>query len=367
LKRFVFITGARSEYGIARPLLSALNADPEIELGVIVHGMHLSREYGYTVSEIRKDDFTILCEVDTLSGSIDKPAELSRTILEISSSIRAHNPDAVLIIGDRLEAVGSALAASLNGVPIVHSGGGHLTSGSLDDRYRYMVSTLASLHLTTSRNATMRVKALPIVNPKDVHFVGSVAIDAIKKFLQNPYHISDVIPELASQCYALATFHPATFADEDIPGLLIKTVETVLSLGKSILITAPNNDIGCEDIKMAIESVLSLEGVYYRESLGVPSYYAAMYSCDVVIGNSSSALMEAPYFEKPVIDVGSRQNGRDKDLSVKTISANKGVLEQAIKEFHKNTRYKPKCNELYGNGNSVIGAFNAIKQFLKKI
>lgn len=364
MKRLVFITGARSEYGISRPLLNAFQHDPEIDLRIMAHGMHLSKDHGYTISEVRKDDYQILCELDTISLSVDKSTELTETIARLHRAIEESKPDAVFIIGDRLEALGAAMAAHLCGVPIIHSGGGHLTAGSADNRYRYMVSILSALHLTTSRIATQRLKAMPVLDASKVFFVGSVAIDAILSFLERPYPISDVIPQLAERPYALITFHPVASTAENVPQILIAAVKTILERGIDVLITAPNNDPGYERVMEAIDSVSANPRVHYYPNLGVPDYYAAIFSCKFVVGNSSSAIMEVPYFRKSVIDVGSRQEGRDKDVGVTTIPATQPAVVQAISEGCNRNWPAVDCNNLYGDGRSVIKAHRVVRKFL---
>ena len=351
--KLAFLSGARSEYGLAKSLLRCIEEDSRFQLEIIVCGMHLVDKYGCTVNEILEDGFEISESVDTYSENCDaKSTEFSRTVEKMSSVLLLRMPDAVLIIGDRLEAYASALAAHFVGIPIIHSGGGHITSGAVDNIYRYNISNLASLHLTTSISAYERLRKCPVVDESLVHFVGSVAVDAIKKFRNDPVSISEYVPELQGVNYVLATLHPVTGLKEPINNILQSIVDVVSRRGDFVLITYPNNDEGAESIIEVIESNRGRDSVCVVESLGASGYYAALNDCRFVIGNSSSGLSEAPYFFKTSLNIGSRQTGRDKDIGVIDVPPRPEEVELAIETVYENREHPTNCNYLYGNGNS---------------
>lgn len=363
--KLAFLTGTRAEYGLAKAFLRALHADPRFELEIIPNGMHLLKKYGTTVNEIRADGFPISVMVETYSEEGGpKAVEFSRTVECMSRVIRGRRLDAVFLIGDRIEAYASALAAHFAGIPIIHSGGGHLTHGAVDNIYRYNISNLADLHFATSRNAYERLCSCPLVDNTSVHFVGSVAVDAIEAFKINPKPASDIKVGLEAGQYALMTFHPVTAVSEPIEEIMQAAIDTIISLGLAVLVTYPNNDVGSEAILGVIEANRARAGVFVVPSLGADRYYAAMHDCRFVVGNSSSGLSEAPYFHKPVLNVGVRQDGRDKDAGVLDVLATPDAVGEALVQgFEKNWEPVP-CNQLYGTGNSVGKGLEIILEFL---
>lgn len=359
----LFITGARSEYGLAGGLLGRLEADPDVDLAVLPHGMHMQEEFGSTIREIREDGFRIAEEVVTASTA-SKVGEFNQTVERIHGCLLRHRPDAVFLVGDRLEAYGAALAAHFARIPVIHSGGGHWTTGAVDNIYRFNISNLAALHLVTSVGAWERLRRSPLVLPERVHHVGSVAVDRIASFQANPRPASDFIATLAPGGFALMTFHPVTAGDEPIPELVRTAIDTILGHGHQLVGTYPNNDEGSGQIIETLEANRRRLGFHLIESLGYEGYMAALAECSFVVGNSSSGLMEAPYFHKPVLDVGSRQEGREKDVGVRSVASDPSTLKAAIVEGFRRGWPEASCNMLYGDGNSVERAHAVIRNFL---
>ncbi len=363
-----FLTGARSEYSLAKDFLFALESDEDFELAVVPNGMHLLESYGMTVNEIREDGFYIFEEVPTYAdGNLTKSEEISRTVRMMRNTLSRLSPDAVFIIGDRIEAYGSALAAHFADIPIIHSGGGHLTPGAVDNIYRYNISNLSNLHFATSKGAYKRLIECTLVDRKNVHFVGSVAVDQIKKFKENPKRVDQFVTGLEPNSFALMTFHPVTSSNEDITDMMEVSIEEILSYDIKVLLTYPNNDKGSGEIMSVIDRFRVREDVFVEPHLGAEGYYAALNGCIFVIGNSSSGIMEAPYFHKPVIDIGSRQEGRAKDDQILSISGTKKQVRSAIKKGLSGGWAEKKCSHLYGKGGSVMKVVKNIKNYLSGI
>ncbi|MCS4049226.1 UDP-N-acetylglucosamine 2-epimerase [Salinibacter ruber] len=359
-----FLTGARSEYSLAKDFLFALESDEDFELAVVPNGMHLLESYGMTVNEIREDGFYIFEEVPTYAdGNLTKSEELSRTVRMMRNTLSRLSPDAVFIIGDRIEAYGSALAAHFADIPIIHSGGGHLTPGAVDNIYRYNISNLSDLHFVTSRGAYERLIKCALVESKNVHFVGSVAVDQIKRFKEKPKEVDQFVPGLEENSFALMTFHPVTSADEDITDVMKASIEEILNYDTKVLLTYPNNDKGSGEIMSVIDCFRIKEDVFAEPHLGAEGYYAALDDCLFAIGNSSSGIMEAPYFHKPVIDIGSRQEGRAKDDPIVSIPSTPKQVRSAIKKGFSEGWPEKNCSHLYGKGNSVMKVIKNIKNY----
>ena len=361
--KLAFLTGSRSEYGLAKALLRGLQADSRFALEVIPNGLHLLNKFGLTINEIRSDGFYIRESVNTYSETGDpKYLEFSRTLERMSVALEKFPPDVVFVIGDRIESYASALAAHFIGIPVVHSGGGHITQGAVDNIYRYNISNIASLHFATSRMAYERLSSCPGVNISNAHFIGSVGVDAINYFKRSPIPISEFVPALRGANFVLMTFHPVTSAVEPISELMQHSIDIILENNNSVLITYPNNDEGCESIFNVIDRNRQRAGVHIVKSLGAKGYYSALSDCRFVIGNSSSGVSEAPYFEKAVLNIGSRQAGRDKDVGVTDVEPNLEEVRKAIEHGFKDGWPAVMCSNLYGNGHSVDLARDIIFQ-----
>lgn len=364
--KLVFITGARSDYGPVRSLLKALNGSSSYELDVLVHGMHLVESYGSTINEIIQDDLNIVEKIATLdSANNDKSSEFTRTVDRLCNLLKGKNYDAAFIVGDRLESYSAALACHFCKLPIIHSGGGHKTSGAVDDIYRFNITNLSELHLVTSKLAYERLLNVPLINNKNVYFVGAPTVDNIYEFLSYPTSLEEAAG-IRLESFGLITFHPVTSKSEPIVDLLECSVKSLLDQGYQALVTYPNNDTGSQEIIDKIDELNHLDGVYIYKHLGAQGYYAALRECDIVIGNSSSGLMEAPYFKKPILNVGNRQDGREIDPCVKTVAADRKSLKQAVIESLSNESIPSRCLELYGDGNSVSRIISILNKHFSK-
>ena len=357
-----FFTGARSEYGLLRKLINQLQSDPFFEISLLVGGMHLLEKFGHTYKEIEKDGFVIKAKIPFYSEDISPgQLEFSKAITGIAAVLEKEKFDALFIVGDRLEAYAAALAAHFTRTPLIHSGGGTLTEGAVDNIYRYNITNLANIHLATSKGNYRRLKSLPIIKPEDVFFTGSIAIDGIKAFLKQPVAIDQFVKSLKKDSFVLITFHPATATQEPLDEILAKAVELIVNMNCQVLITYPNNDTGYESILRQIESFKSKENIFIVENLGAKGYYAALNDCLFVLGNSSSGIVEAPYFHKQVINVGERQKGREKDASIMDVNANWPAVQQLIKKGFEESWPLIENNNIYGGGQSVPNIIKIIK------
>lgn len=362
-KKIAIFTGARSEYGILKNLIRRIEQDEDLSYSLYVTGIHLLNKFGNTYQEIEKDEIKIDYKIPIFQEDIAPGViEFANAIASFGKVLEEDQPDGVFIIGDRPEAYAMALAAHFKSVKIYHSGGGTVTKGAVDNIYRYNITNLSTYHIATSKANYERLIRLPVIEKKEVFFTGSFAIDAIQRFLFAPKEISEFLPQLDGKRYCLMTFHPVTFNKEDISGLMRLSIDTIISQGYDILLTYPNNDPGYELILEEIDRWENHPNIVIIENLGALRYYASLYSCSFVIGNSSSGIIEAPYFHKPVINIGTRQHGRECDKSVNNVSANPSLVKQVILKGFKEKWKKIKNNNIYGSGN----AMEQIIEILKK-
>lgn len=353
-KRIGFFTGARSEYGIMKNLIKEVKYSESFSYILYVSGMHLLDAFGNTIEEIKKDGFHIDGIIEAYNEDNEPGAnEFAKIISKFSTILEKDAPDVLFVIGDRPETYAAVLAAHFARVPVVHSGGGTITKGALDNIYRYNISNLATYHFATSLGNYERLKKLPVIDSENVFFTGSFAIDAIKKFQKKPKSITNVLPEINKEKFCLMTFHSVTHVDEPIHEVMDNCIEYIISQDCEVLLTYPNNDPGYKSIISVIKKWEDQGSVFVVDHLGSQGYYAALNDCKFVIGNSSSGIIEASYFNKPVINIGQRQEGRETDEGVTSIVASSTVVSEVLKDkFDEGWKNIP-CNNIYGDGNAL--------------
>jgi UDP-hydrolysing UDP-N-acetyl-D-glucosamine 2-epimerase len=353
-KTIGFFTGARSDYGIMKRLIAAVANSQQYDYSLYVSGLHLLKNFGYTVDEIKNDGFDIKAAIQVYQEDTEPgQQEFTTLISKLATLLENEKPDVMFILGDRSEAYAAAIACHFAGVKIIHSGGGTLTKGAVDNIYRYNISNLSDIIFATSKGSYERLFKAPILSEKELIFTGSLAIDAIKKFQVDPKPIVDFVPEIASKAYILMTFHPVTRSGEAIEEAMNDSIKAIIEKGGTVLVTYPNNDPGYPNILEVIEKWSGHEQVVVRKNLGAQGYYAALNACSFVIGNSSSGLMEAPYFNKPVINIGSRQQGREYDENITNVECNSLAIRSVIDLGYEEGWPETKCQQIYGKGHAL--------------
>ena len=331
------MTGSRADYGLLRPIIAALLADPRFELQLVVSSMHLRDEFGLTVREIHADGFEIAGRVE-IANVVDS-AGLARAFADaiagFAKSFQTLGPDLLLVLGDRHEILSAALAATALGIPIGHIHGGELSEGSLDDALRHCVTKLAHLHFVAARPYGERVCQLG-EQPDRVHIVGAPGLEAIRNLaLVDREDVGRALGgiELERPIVAL-TLHPASL-DETAAGTeareVVSGIEHVLAGRGTIILTLPNDDVGNVQTRdVLLDYAKRKPNVHAFASLGQLRYLSLLRSDDVMVGNSSSGLIEAPAFELPVVNIGSRQQGRLRAANVLDCAAKASDVAQAL-------------------------------------
>lgn len=361
-----FITGARSEYGIMKRVIKELTSDPLFDVKIVATGMHYLHKYGDTINEIRKDALAPIIDAPCYVEE-DRPKEKDFVLLiDTLYRVLEKNPfDVVYIIGDRLEAYGAALAAHFLKIPVAHFAGGQITNGAVDNIYRYNISNLASIHFVTNTYAKERLLQCPIIDGKNVYHVGSSAIDSIKEYLKNPKDAKEIDERLTRGNYVLMTFHSETkggISKNTIPKIMDVAIATILKGSVKLLITYPNNDDGSEAIIKVIEKWQNNPNVVVRKNLGSAFYYTAVDNALFVVGNSSSGIIEIPYFQKYTINIGKRQSGRNAPKSVITLPDDCEQVVKAIERILTNPTCSVPQEYIYGCGDSVGQIHQIIKE-----
>ncbi len=337
-RKICVVTGSRAEYGLLRPLLSLLQNDSRFSPQLVVTGMHLSPAFGNTWELIVQDGFTITEKVESLVAG-DDPSAVTKSIglgvIGFADVFERLRPDWLLILGDRYEIFAAAQAALIANIPIAHLAGGDTTEGAFDEGLRHAITKMAQLHFPTNALSARRLRQMG-EPPASVHMVGSTGIDTIKQVkLLNQ---SELAANLGIKFLAknvTVTYHPAT---RD-PGGTLREVEAMLSalheLGPDtgVFITKPNSDPGGSGISDRLESwVQKHPNAAIFTSLGSVRYLSLLHAADVVVGNSSSGLMEAPALGRPTVNIGDRQSGRLAGNSVIHCEGTEKCIAAAIRE-----------------------------------
>lgn len=358
-----FVTGARSEYGVMKNVIKECRKSTNFNISIIATGMHYQQKYGETIKEIESDAIAPIihapCYVEETRNKVKDFIELIDILYKTYIS---HKIDIIYIVGDRLEAYAAALAAHFLKIKIAHFGGGQITTGAIDNIYRYNISNLADIHFVTNTYAEERLKQLPVIDNNKVFFVGSSAVDSIMTYLSNPRSLISVDSRLVKNSFVLMTFHPQTIGDFNVPKAMNIAIKSVTENGKKVLLTYPNNDEGCDAIIKTVKKWDKYPNVITIPNLGAENYYAAIDNSLFVIGNSSSGVIEVPYFSKFTINVGLRQNGRNAPKSVINIESDYNLLKTTIKDILEKKIVIPKQEYIYGRGDSIGSIVNIIKK-----
>lgn len=374
IKLCVF-TGARSEYGLLSPLLRALRREKTFDVKILVSGMHLSPEFGLTYREIEKDGFPIAEKVEMLLSS-DTDAGIAKStglgMVGFADALGRLEPDAVLLLGDRFETFAMATAAYLMKIPVVHLHGGETTEGATDEAMRHAITKMAYLHFTSTEVYRKRVIQLGEA-PDRVFNVGAIGLDNIRSLrLMKKNELEADLGISWKNPMAVITFHPVTLEHATAESQFDALAAAILAnKGLNVIFTYPNADASGRIIISKIrEFVKENPGIAAAfPSLGVVKYLSAVKHADLVMGNSSSAIIEVPSLHKPVINIGDRQKGRVRANNVLDVESETAEISKAIRKALSET-FRQKCARVvnpYGDGRTAQRIVTILKKELWKI
>lgn len=321
-RRICVVTGTRAEYGLLYWLMKEIEADPTLELQLIVTGTHLEPRFGNTVDVIEADGFRIDARVP-LGLDDDTPAGITKAtgiaVTGVGQALAELAPDIVVVLGDRYEILAAAMAAALSRVPIAHIHGGEVTEGAIDDAMRHAITKLAALHFAAAEPYRQRIVQMG-EDPARAHTVGAIGLDNIARLeLMDAAALGQDIGLDLSGGYFLVTYHPATLA-ATVPAAAAQALADALDgfPDHKVIVTGVNADPGNAAIRGVFERFAGNNPgrVHAVESMGQLRYLSAMKHCAAVVGNSSSGLVEAPSLGVPTVNIGERQKGRLRATSV---------------------------------------------------
>ncbi|RDX35498.1 UDP-N-acetylglucosamine 2-epimerase (hydrolyzing) [Arcobacter sp. HD9-500m-PIT-SAG03] len=369
-RKICVVTATRAEYGLLYWLMKEIKDDEDLQLQLLVTGIHLCEEFGNTYKEIEKE-FKIDKKID-ISLTNDSAVGICKSMgiaqSSFSKAFYELNPDIVVILGDRYEMLSVSIAAMISNIPIAHLHGGELTQGVYDDAIRHSITKMSHLHFTATAEYKNRVIQLG-EDPNRVFNVGGLGIDNINKInLLSKEDFEKSINFKLNQRNLLVTFHPVTLENESSQVQFQELLDALDNLeNTNIILTYANADTNGRIINEMIESYVKnhKETCIAFKSLGQLLYLSALQFMDAVVGNSSSGLLETPSFNIFTINIGNRQEGRIKANSVIDCEANKtSILESIIDIYsNKNKNKLEKIVNPYGCGGASVKIKNVIKSF----
>lgn len=366
-RKVAVVTGSRAEYGLLYWVLHDLRAADDVELQLIVTGMHLAPEFGLTVREIERDGFAIARRVEMLLSS-DTPSGVAKSIglgvMGMSDALMQLQPDVVLVLGDRFEILAAAQACLVHNIPLAHIAGGDTTEGAFDESIRHAITKMAHLHFVTNELSARRVRQLG-EDPARVLLVGNPALDHLRRsprLERAALEASLGAPLLARNL--LITFHPVTLepggSERQLEALLSALQDLPANIG--LWFTRPNADTGGRALGALLEDWVGRHAERARvfASLGAQRYLSLMAQVDAVVGNSSSGLCEAPFFGIPTVDIGDRQRGR---LAPSSVLHCQPVREDIARALHQALTQRPgPIDNPYGEGRAAQQIVAALRQ-----
>ncbi len=338
MKKIAILTTTRAEYGLLHPLIERMQADNALSVDVIVSGTHLLEKYGNTIAYIQNDNVNIAYKVNIYKedfGSTEK--EVSESVAEglkvFAGIFEKEQYSAVLVLGDRYELLSFCVAAMLFRIPIIHLHGGEITEGAVDDKVRHAITKMASIHFPSLASNAKRILQMG-ENPKYVFPVGALGIDNIVNFDLIPK--KDLYQELnipEGRIVAAVTFHPVTGEDKKCASQETEIVmEALLESGIYSIVTMPNSDVGGTEV---YNIILKYKEKYpdsfaLHKSLGQKRYLSLLAAVDIMIGNSSSGIIESASFKLPTVNIGDRQKGREAPLNIIHCPCSKEKILESI-------------------------------------
>lgn len=343
MRKICVVTGTRAEYGIMQNLIKLLHEDPKVELQLLVTGMHLSPEFGNTIETIIADGFPISKKVEVLLSS-DTPIGISKTMglgmISFAEALNELAPDIMVVLGDRFEIFSAVAAAMIARIPVGHIHGGEATQGLIDEPIRHSITKMSHLHFPATEEYRNRIIQLG-EQPEHVFCTGTPGLDNIMSLdlLSKEEFDKSIEFDLEDGPTALLTFHPVTLdfsSAEEQFGEVLAALSAKPEM--KVIFTMPNSDTDGRVIIKMINHFVAKNPKRYKAfvSLGQLRYLSALKHVDLVIGNSSSGLIEVPSFKIPTINIGDRQKGRIKAPSVINCEPTESSIIEALnKAFDK--------------------------------
>jgi UDP-hydrolysing UDP-N-acetyl-D-glucosamine 2-epimerase len=361
------VSVARSDYGIYLPILRAIQADPELQLHLILAGMHLSPEFGMTANTVVSDGFAIADRVEMLVSS-DSPEGVAKSMglgtIGFAQSFARYSPDILVILGDRFEMHAAAVAAVPFKLPMAHIHGGESTEGLIDEAMRHSMTKMSHLHFASTQFYADRIVQMG-EEPWRVTVSGAPSLDNLNAFTPLPAKEVDAKYGIDSSSPLLVvTYHPVTLEYEDTDRQMEELLGALDTVGIPVVFTYPNSDTyGRRVIDHIDRFTKSHPNSRAVTNLGTRDYFTLMSRATAMVGNSSSGIIEAASFKLPVVNIGNRQRGRVHASNVIDTGYSRSEIQKAITEAT-SPEFKAGLDGLtnpYGDGHATERIIHQLK------
>ena len=349
MKKILFLTGTRADFGKIKSLIQILEKQQDFEVFVFVTGMHLQELYGYTLIEIERCNFKNVFTFENHTHEMTMDLTLAKTIEGLSDYCKTINPEMIVVHGDRVETLAGAIVGSLNNILVAHIEGGEV-SGTVDELIRHSVSKLSHIHFVSNKQASKRVVQMGEIK-ESIFTIGSPDIDIM---------FSDKLPDLETakeyykihfEKFAIVMFHPVTTEINSMKQYAENFVDALLNDNHNYIVIFPNNDLGSQYILKAYEKLRENTRFRIFPSLRFEYFLTLLKNSQFIIGNSSAGIREAPYYGIPIINIGTRQKNRAVHADIINVDYSEKTIIEALKriDLHKIQNVE----DDFGQGNSA--------------
>jgi len=359
MKKIVFITGTRADYGKIKSIMNMLQKDEDFSLRIFATGMHMLAEYGSTYREIIKDGFTNIYKYINYRKGIDMDEALSSTIKGLGDYVKEEKPDMIVVHGDRLEALAGAIVGAMNNIYVAHIEGGE-KSGTIDESIRHAITKLAHVHFVANEEAKKRIMQMG-EEEANIYIVGSPDIDIMMNEKLPSIEKVKARYEISFDEYAIVMFHPVTTSYDYMSDYAKIFVNALRESGDNYVVILPNNDSGRDFIVHEYKKLAGNDHFAIFPSLRFEYFLSLLKNAKYIIGNSSAGIREAGIYAVPAIDVGDRQKDRY-DLNCEEIINTDYDKEQILEAIREAKKKKLSPSFVFGDGNSAQYVMDVLKQ-----
>ncbi|MFE3871885.1 UDP-N-acetylglucosamine 2-epimerase [Flavobacterium sp. ZS1P70] len=357
IKKILFLTGTRADFGKIKSLISILDDHPDFEVFVFVTGMHLLREYGYTLIEIERCNFRNVYTFENHTHETTMDLTLAKTIEGLSGYCKKVNPDLIVIHGDRVETLAGAIVGSLNNILVAHIEGGEL-SGTVDELIRHSVSKLSHVHFVSNADAAKRLLQMGEMETS-IFNIGSPDIDIMFSDSLPSLEIVKLYYEINFEKFAIVMFHPVTTESAEMQHYVKDFVSSLLNDTHNYIVIYPNNDLGSQCIIKEYERLKNNTRFRIFPSLRFEYFLTLLKNSQFIIGNSSAGIREAPYYGIPIINIGTRQQNRVVHADIINVDYNIKSINKALQSIDSHKVQITTTD--FGQGNSTALFLNSMQ------
>ncbi|WP_338722176.1 UDP-N-acetylglucosamine 2-epimerase [Devosia sp. XK-2] len=372
-RKVVYVSGTRADFGLMQSTLQAIHASPALELGVVATGMHLDERYGCTVREIEDAGLPVVARVP-VSHVRSQGADTARNIATMLSgfvdAFAEIAPDLVLILGDRGEMLAAAIAGGHMSIPVVHVHGGE-RSGTIDEPVRHAISKLSHVHLVATEESAERLVKMGEM-PETVHIIGAPGLDGLTDLAS--FEKEALFARLGLgqvKQTALLLYHPVLQEADEAGEQVEAVIRSLLAENFAVLALKPNSDAGSAKVLDALERRYEQGDIRLLTHLKRDQFVSLLKHVDLLVGNSSSGIIEAASFGTPVVNIGSRQHLRQRNANVIDVAAQESAIAHGLALAQRMGRQYPA--NVYGDGNagrrlvSILESLDLSGQLMNKV